>query len=171
MIGIDRRAPLLAGISIGLAASPHLEPGTGVMVAVAAAAAVGLVIPGSGPWLPRLGILAVSLVIGLLIGGERLDSIRSQAMAAGEEREIRISGFLREGPRTTSDGWRAIVEGSAGRVLVTGRGPRPLGPGPGDDLQPDPRPVARKQERELLEYALRGYAVQARRCLRRGPQR
>ena len=127
------RHAVLAGLGAGLLASPQLTAPSGwAACALAAASALSLVgrsllaaaragaTPAIG-WLCSL--VAVSALVGIGIGGERLDAIDDDALFGSVGGRVTISGYIDAVPRRSYGEVRVPLATPDGRVVLVGREP------------------------------------------------
>ncbi len=156
----------LAGLVAGLLASPHLAAPAGwapaLLVAAAALAWLGRLAPGGRSAGALLGVrlLAISAlgaVLGLGVGGARVEAIDAGALTAPTGAPVTVAGYVDAVPRRAFGEVRVPLETPDGRVMVVGR--EPIGPLPVGRLlsvegrlrHPDP---FRRGELERLGIAL-----------------
>ena len=125
---------MVAGVALGLGASPFWSPPGGLPQAAAGLVCLLVLLTDRGR-ISTLGtvlVLLAAVLVGLSAGGARLGSIDGDALRAKPGSEVSLEGVAETAPRTSRGVSRFVLDSDRGRLMVEAVSvPEAIAPGTG----------------------------------------
>ena len=161
------RLAVVAGVAVGLGTSPFWSPPGGLPETVAGLICL-LVLLNERGRISTLGAvfaLAAAVMVGLTVGGARLEAIDHAALHAKTGSEVTLTGIAETAPRRSRGVSRFVLESDRGRLMVEAIAvPWALAPGTGvvatGTVGPAPDWYRPNLERQGLATMLRADSVE-----------